>query len=243
MLTVNSVLTKLALDENGIGDAGLTHIANALCQNTALVKLSMNSNCVREAGVLALGAACSRQCALRSISLLENSLTPLAVSELARAVAGNTVLAALQLSWCVVSAHEVGALRHWHATSQANSTLESLSLLRTPLLPSQCLDRGSALLDKHALTALNLNHCSLQPPDMPYVARFLADNAVLLTLDVSENNMLDAGASELASALRQNTKLRTLALRDNDVTAPGLQSIFDAVPLPVLAIACPVLLC
>ena len=86
-------------------------------------------------------------------------------------------------------------------------------------------------LDKHTLTAVNLNHCSVHPPDMVYVAQFVADNAVLLTLDVSENHMLDAGASELAAALRRNTKLQSLALRDNGLTGAGLQPVFDTVTL------------
>lgn len=229
MLTANAVLAKLVLDENGIGDTGLTHIADALRQNSTLVKLSMNNNYVHESGVFALGTACRRQCALRSVSLLENYLTPLAAIELARAAAVNTVLVALQLSWCVVSAHEVGAFRHWRAMSQANSALRTLTLLNTPLLLNHCLERGAALLDKHSLTAVNLNHCSVHPPDMAYVAKFVADNAVLLTLDVSENHMLDAGASELAAALRQNTKLQSLALRDNGLTGAGLWPVFDAV--------------
>ena len=231
MLTANSVLAKLVLDENGIGDTGLTHIADALRQNSTLVKLSMNNNYVHESGVFALGTACRRQCALRSVSLLENCLTPLAAIELARAAAVNTVLVALQLSWCVVSAHEVGAFRHWRAMSQANSALRTLTLINTPLLLNHCLERGAALLDKHSLTAVNLNHCSVHPPDMAYVAKFVADNAVLLTLDVSENHMLDAGASELAAALRRNTTLQSLALRDNGLTGAGLQPVFDTVTL------------
>ena len=189
----------------------------------------MNNNYVHESGVFALGTACRRQCALRSVSLLENCLTPLAAIELARAAAVNTVLVALQLSWCVVSAHEVGAFRHWRAMSQANSSLRTLTLLNTPLLLNNCLERGAALLDKRSLTAVNLNHCSVHPPDMVYVAKFVADNAVLRTLDVSENHMLDAGASELAAALRRNTALQSLALRDNGLTGAGLRPVFDAV--------------
>ena len=231
MLTANCVLAKLVLDENGIGDAGLTHIADALRRNSTLVKLSMNHNYVHESGVFALGTACRRQCTLRSVSLLENCLTPLAAIELARAAAVNTMLVALQLSWCVVSAHEVGAFRHWRAMSQANSALRTLTLLNTPLLLNHCLERGTALLDKHTLTAVNLNHCSVHPPDMVYVAQFVADNEDLLTLDVSENHMLDAGASELAAALRRNTKLQSLALRDNGLTGAGLQPVFDTVTL------------
>ena len=52
---------------------------------------------------------------------------------------------------------------------------------------------------------------------------------------------LDAGASELAAALRQNTKLQSLALRDNGLTGAGLRPLFDVVfvPLPRFSLAHP----
>ena len=129
MLSVNCVLIKLVLDENGIGDAGLTHLANAMRFNTTLTKLSLNQNYIYEAGVISLGMACQEQCSLRNISLLENSVTSVAARELARFVAGNTTLHSLQLSWCVNSAHEVSAFREWQLTSQVSVVWSLFSCL------------------------------------------------------------------------------------------------------------------
>ena len=103
-----------------------------------------------------------------------------------------------------------------------------LSLPNTPLLLNQCLGRQEKMLSQHSLTMLNLSHCSLHPPDMEFVAAFVAYNTVLKSLDVSENLILDPGGVDLARALEHNDKLVSLALRDNGITGVGLAPLFRA---------------
>lgn len=57
------------------------------------------------------------------------------------------------------------------------------------------------------------------------VINALGSNQCLLTIDISGNNMGDAGAKTLAKALQINTKLRTVLWDRNNVTSQGFQDI------------------
>eukprot|EP00585_Thalassiosira_rotula_P009937 CAMPEP_0196155402 /NCGR_PEP_ID=MMETSP0910-20130528/40609_1 /TAXON_ID=49265 /ORGANISM="Thalassiosira rotula, Strain GSO102" /LENGTH=85 /DNA_ID=CAMNT_0041419613 /DNA_START=46 /DNA_END=300 /DNA_ORIENTATION=- len=61
-----------------------------------------------------------------------------------------------------------------------------------------------------------------------FLSNFLATNPVLVTLELSDNNLNDNDAYCIASALKHNTNLRLLDLENNGLTHRGWDALRKA---------------
>ena len=73
-LKVNTSLTELTLDCNGLDHRAAKHLAGALDWNTSLTWLSMQDNCVGPEGVAHLAGALKGNRSLRGLNLAKNRL-------------------------------------------------------------------------------------------------------------------------------------------------------------------------
>uniref|UniRef100_UPI0037E8965C protein phosphatase 1 regulatory subunit 37 n=1 Tax=Semicossyphus pulcher TaxID=241346 RepID=UPI0037E8965C len=90
----------------------------------------------------------------------------------------------------------------------------------------------SALKSNKALQELHLTNNQLNSyQDALQLGELLRYNTTLLTLQLSNNNVADAGLEELCDGLRRQTAgLKVLLLRNNQITADGMVHLAKALP-------------
>jgi len=189
-LTGNSTLQHLDLDYNAISDNGAAKLAGALKENQELRVLELHCNQIGCAGTEQLAKALETNPALRTLSLHGNDVGDVGTGHLARALEVNTVLRELFLGQNAVGNH--GATKLATALAGGNETLRELHL------------------DKNIIKDEGAHH----------LAGALAANSALQELWLLDNYISGTGLSSFAEALRHNTTLQrlgiTAACNDND---------------------------
>ncbi|KAG8013704.1 Protein phosphatase 1 regulatory subunit 37 [Nibea albiflora] len=98
----------------------------------------------------------------------------------------------------------------------------------------KCLDlKVGALKSNRSLQELHLTNNLLNSyQDALQLGDLLRYNSTLLTLELSNNSVADAGLEELCDGLRlQTAGLRVLLLRNNQITAAGMVHLAKALPV------------
>ena len=90
MIRSNTTLQSLMLEDNQLGDAGMTNLAASLQENQTLQELCLRSNGIGSAGATALAAALSQSTnSLRVLNLSRNSIDDNGAISLAQALSQN----------------------------------------------------------------------------------------------------------------------------------------------------------
>ncbi|KAJ8600034.1 hypothetical protein CTAYLR_001897 [Chrysophaeum taylorii] len=191
---------RLVLSGCSLGDDGAARVAAGLAGHDAIRVLNLDDNGIVDLGAAALATALSRNATLSLLSLAANRLVPRAARALAEP---------LRLS---------GSLR-------------SLDLTANPTLgPEGAAALGDALArdEKNKAPSSSLSHLSLAKcgvgrdrAGISALARGVERNVALESLDLSENDLDEWAASELATVLaRSRGRLVDLRLEGNPDIRP-----------------------
>jgi len=77
-------------------------------------------------------------------------------------------------------------------------------------------------------THLCFKNCGLSDYDASQIAVALSQNDVVLSLDLSRNDVTDQGAQALAEMIKTNKRLRALKLRQNQLSLEGVVAFHEA---------------
>ena len=268
MLLQNQCITDITLQLNGLGDRGACAIAHGLASGSTcnLRSLALEEEGIGEAGITAIAAALSPRGArgpalalLEKLSLRGNPVSTPGAGALARALRLNTTLERLDLSSCSLSG--LGAARLAEALPH-NCTLLELRLVRNGIPVAGAIALASGLLHNEGLESLHLgaNPCGSEawlgfpmpdgrrsrvaglvqaissPPlinlslfgtglgnaGIAEMAVFLVDSRCKLeSLDLGDNRLSCAGAIELSKVLPKQTTITTLGLWGNFIGSAG----------------------
>ena len=234
----NYKLDSLNLAANGITDAGVKHLAEALTNNNCKINtLYLSYNDITDAGVKHLAEALTNNNCKINILYLSNhpSITDAGVKHLAEALTNNNCkINTLNLSGNR-SITDAGVKHLTEALTNNNCKINTLNL-RANL---SITDKGV----KHLAEALTNNNCkintlnlssnlSITDAGVKHLAEALANNNCKInTLDLSDNRSItDAGVKHLAEALANNNcKINTLDLSENlSITDAGVKHLAKA---------------
>lgn len=178
---------------------------------------------------------------LQALSLLRCTIGPSTLSH-AAVLAG---LTRLQLTDCVISDDALGQLLHQAfiqpSSTQAGAHVAHACRLTELALPGSQAGPAAAkaisTLLAHpvcSLHSLDLHNCArLGDAGVQELARGLAHNHTLRTLNLSQCRVHSAGAEALAHALATQGLIESLTLNENDIGAAGLTALLLAVSSPV----------
>jgi Ran GTPase-activating protein (RanGAP) involved in mRNA processing and transport len=245
VLAGNDFYTLVDLSGNRFKDAGAQHIADLLRRNESIVHLSLKSNDMGPDGVSAIAEALTVNCTLTSLDLggirgiNRNHMGSRGADALGQMLTANHVLCMLDLSSNGLGLEGTGLLAQGLAE---NGSIVNLNVASNNIGPDGCKvlcaalttlrveaidlsrndigDAGAAHLasamkqstegGEHVVT-LALDHNLIREAGCRALAPTLRTNASLQVLHLS-HNLLGAGAADLAAALRDNRRLRTLTL-------------------------------
>ena len=212
----NTSLRVLVLDRCALDAAGARAAARAIARQGRLERLSLASNEVSDDGAVALAALLQhKKCTLRDVILESNGITGPGGVALATALGRNTSLTALD-----VSENQCGvpaAAKALAAALAANKTLQVLRLAWWSLGGGAfaALARAAGAHPKLHLLDLSFNDVG-DAGARVFAAALERPGCALRTLLLNDCNVGGGGARALAKALRVNTTLRALMLRGND---------------------------
>eukprot|EP00936_MAST-01D_sp_MAST-1D-sp1_P001555 g1555.t1 len=212
-LRTNTSLTALQLHGAGGGDRGARWLARALAENETLTVLDCRSNEISDAGVLALADTLRESNrTLTSLGLRHNELGEVGGAALLRALSTNTVVTALDLT--------ANTVLNCDAPAELERAI--VDALNANTLPQQPAMRTARPLAR--LIAVNnaaLHYAELCSTHDPHDPRATARHPTRLVCG-------NSGARIIAEALRSNTHLLGLSLRDCDVGDAGVEAITHA---------------
>jgi hypothetical protein len=220
VITNNPACTTLELRSQGLDDADVICLCEALAQNDHIESLDLHSNAIGVKGAIEL-AQLTR---ITSLDVGDNFIG----TDGAKALAENTILRSLDVSFNEIG--EEGA-----AAFADNSTLRILSVFGNSLGYAGCNDGARKLSYNKALTSLDIGGNNIGDVGAGY---FADNNRTLKSLMVDDNNIEDVGAFWLA----QNSTLTFVSIDGNEIDDEILDMLHQTIKLnrerPTLLLGC-----
>ncbi|XP_046881696.1 NACHT, LRR and PYD domains-containing protein 12-like isoform X2 [Hypomesus transpacificus] len=226
----SSDLTELDLSINNLGDSGMkllsAGLGNPLCK---LETLRLSGCHITEEGCASLSSALTSASFLRQLELSNNDLKDAGMKVLSAGL-GNPLckLETLRLSGCQIT--EEGCASLGSALKSNPSLLRDLDLSNSDLR-----DSGMKLLSAGLgnplckLETLRLSGCHITEEGCASLSSALKSNPVLRELELSNNDLKDAGMKLLSTGLGNPLcKLETLRLSGCHITEEGCASLSSA---------------
>ena len=194
VLKVNSALTWLDLDGNGIGVQGAIGLAEALKVNSMLTWLNLDGNGIGVQGVTGLAEALKVNSRLTEFHLAHNGIGDQGATCLAEALKVNSTLTELYLSYNCIGDQGATGLAE---ALKLNSTLTELKMRRNGIGDQGATGLAEALKVNSTLTVLTLDGNAIGDQGATGLAEALKVNSDLKVLDLSSNGISETILSEL----------------------------------------------
>ena len=222
-LAVNKTVESLQLGCSYINTSGGCAIGAALSRNTSLLQLELTHNPLLDAGCTALGRGLAVNSCLRTLSLPFTGLGNGACDALAHALRSGSGLERLDLSGNALTADGAIAL----ADAIPHGRLTSLALSANSRIGARGTLAIASAIPSTNLTSLSLDGCALGSAPCGRLAASLAASSIAF-LDVSQNEISDEGAWELAWVLPECKALRELRLATDEIEEDGATELLTA---------------
>eukprot|EP00121_Abeoforma_whisleri_P016169 Awhi_evm1s14848 len=227
-LIKNQTLTKLILRDNNIDDAGTKELCIGLNQNETLTTLDLRNNELGDDGAEEISHTLERHQSLIALDLGWNSIGISGAKAIGNALMINEQLQTLLMTKNHIQAEGAEALIRAKA-------LTTLIIRDNGIIVGQrWKELETALRHTKTLTTLNLANYMIDSPlnntlglnGIKAIAKVLQLNELPLTaLDLSSNSIGCNGFKEIGMALKQNTTLTTLNVKNNLIDAEGVTDL------------------
>ena len=208
----------------GIGDVGLQHMAEALCNKPSIKALKLIDFKVSDVGAKALAEVLNSNNILEELDLSGNKIGDVGTEALAQAIGANTALKKLDLSDNNLG--DVGAKAMAEALN-SNNILEELDLSGTEIGIVGTEALAQAIGSNTTLKKLSLCDNYVGPDGAKALAELLNCNTILEELDLSWNKIGSVGTEALAQAIGSNKTLKKLSLCGNHVGDAGAKALAE----------------
>ena len=220
-------LLELNLSDNALGRRGVAACAGALQGQTRLQKLYFNNNGLEgDAATLIAELVLNnnRPSTLTSFSIRNNLLQDAGANALAPMLAASPSMTELRVASTRFT--RVGGLALAKALLNLQN-LVSLDLSDNGLGKRAGVELAKVLKQQSNLRFLNLSAIGIDE-SIAHVASALSHNALLETLDLSDNEMTAADAKQLAKSLPHLPHLKVLLLESNAIKSAGACAVATA---------------
>lgn len=225
-------LRKLSLQNCGLTEAGCGALAGVLRAVPSLRELQLSYNQLGDAGLrLLCDGLLDPQCRLEALHLEDCGLTAAGCERLAAALRDKAELRELVLSSNAVG--EEGARALCQGLAAAPCPLEALRLESCGLSSGSCEAVGAVLAAKDSLREVDVSSNQLGDAGVARLcAELLKARCRVQTLWLWECGLTAAGCRELSGVLRAKESLRELSLADNPLGDDGARLLCESLLEP-----------
>eukprot|EP01002_Notosolenus_urceolatus_P003979 NODE_204_length_2484_cov_82.404517_g157_i0.p1 GENE.NODE_204_length_2484_cov_82.404517_g157_i0~~NODE_204_length_2484_cov_82.404517_g157_i0.p1 ORF type:complete len:783 (+),score=238.50 NODE_204_length_2484_cov_82.404517_g157_i0:208-2349(+) len=228
--------TRFILKENGLGTLSAQAIAQVLSNNNFYSIVDLSGNRLRDEGAIHLANLLAHNTAIVQLILKSNDIGFVGGEALARALAGNNTLTALDFSGVTgVNRNHLGTkgAAAFGKVLRANRILSILNLGANGLGKEGMALLAEGLKENSSVTDLDLCSNNLGYEGCQVLARLLSgENCAIEVLNLERNRIGDKGASLISQALKPPSKaaftVQKLDLGTNNIKAIGFKYCADA---------------
>ncbi|KAG0335578.1 NACHT, LRR and PYD domains-containing protein 14 [Podila horticola] len=224
----------LNLGRNRLGFEGIVQLSGAY-KNHSLVELDLSENHLGPKAVHSLQQIMVRlkkekRCNIRRLNLSNNEINDVGCISIAKIIMG-TLLSHLDLSFNKIS--DWGASTILAAFESNELQLRDINMEANPLSFAGGVDICKILaLPESRITHLDLRGAKVTDVGMPYLAEALkSHNCVVMSLNLFDCQLTDAGILKIAIKLSVNKSLRVLGLGCNNIGDLGILALSQALTL------------
>jgi len=215
LYTLDSATTELCFMGQRVNNEGAVIVANTLPVFSSLRALDLSNNQISREGMEALSITLNTKTQLMTLNMQDNKLGDDSMGILAN-VLNHVPLKSLNLGLNDIRDQGVAVISgSLHQEMPAAGTLASLNLCQNKIGPIGCLSIAQALLQNTSLKMLNLADNALGDDGATHLSHMLRINDGIVDLNLSNTGICENGTRELASAVVENTALKTLRMVDN----------------------------
>ena len=223
-LEKNNFVTHLDLRQNDMAVDGATHLASLLERPQCVLKnLCLFGNRLGAEGTIALASGITRNRSLETLVLGNNMFTNRACATLGSAFQRNDTIKHLDLRSNGISIQGLVSLAPGFAR------LQSLALSSNPLGSESADVLVKTFVRSDEIKSLDLWSCNLQDHGGIRLSGLIAASTSLTELNLAENGIEDSGASAIAKAIMHPSKsLCVLDLTGNQIGNAGATELIEA---------------
>ena len=226
MLRTNTSLLHLNLEENILGDQGISCLAAGLKSNSTLQSLDLKANhCAAQGCEQIAEALKAGGCQLRSLTLSSNPINDVGAKFLGDALVGNKNLESLDLHACMLG--DIG-IKLLCQGLVLNTTMKEINLSSNWCKKGQNI---STMLSRNTvLESVDLSSCHISDETLGELLSSLREgtNSSLKALYISFNAFSNRGARAIAQMLVGRNQLEVLCAQYNAFDTDGLRAIATA---------------
>ena len=213
-----TTLTVFDISNNNIGKEAADDIAVVLSCNTNLQQLYLNNNNLQTEGTIKIAKSLQNIKILTVLNIANNNIGKEAADDIAAILSHKTKLQKLLLS--NNSLQTEGAIKI--AESLQNTTTLTVYAFSKNNIGSEAADKIAAFLSRNTkLQKLYLSDNNLQTEGAIKIANSLQNTTSLTAFGFSNNNIGCEAADIIAAVLSHNTKLQKLYLNNNNLQTVG----------------------
>ena len=186
-------IRSLDLTAVELGDDGCQAISKLLAEAEALESLYLGGNRIKCDGIVAICQPLHANSSLRVLELQNNSIGEIGAGAIGEVLKSNRSAFRTLFLW----SNTKFGVQGWQRLS--NGLASNVSGVRE----------------------LRFSRMNVQCEDCAFIAKALAKNRTVTTLDLSQNMIADDGAAAISESLKKNKTLTSIDLRCNDVSEFG----------------------
>jgi Ran GTPase-activating protein (RanGAP) involved in mRNA processing and transport len=210
----NTVLERLSLEQNWMGqDCGMA-LAYLLGTNRTLKDINVGYNTIPDACGAAIANALANNRTVTRFDFTANDLKLDACRGFAILLAANNNSSLEHLNLAQNQLRDQGVVMIAGAL-QTNTTLKSLTLAETQMTAVSCSILAASLLQNSTLERLNIADNRVRDEGSISIAAVLKQNTTLTGLNLFGNQITEAGVVPMVEALNENSTLEKVNLASN----------------------------
>ena len=221
-LQSNFILKKLCISNNNITEEAADYITAAIYSSTQLQEFDISKNHLESTGAIKIAKAFQNISTLRKLYISSNHITDKAAVDIAAAIYYNTQLQEFDVSMNYLQS--AGTIMIAKAL-QNISTLTKFYINNNNITNEAADDIAAALSCNTQLQELNINKNQL---DIIKIAKGLENISTFRKLYISDSNITDEAANDIAAVIYSNTQLQEFDVSRNYLQSTGAIKIAKA---------------
>ena len=212
-----SSLTKLYINHNNMTDEAADYMTNVILCNSHLQEFDISVNSLQVPGIIKIAKGLQKISTLTKLYINNNNITEEAADDIAGIIVCNSYLQEVDIQ--ASNLQTMGAIK----IAQALQKISSLTTLyiNDNHITDEAADDIAAAISCNAMQVLDMSNNNLKTTGVKKLVKSLQNVYTLTNLYMSNNNITDSAADDIAVAISCNPHLKVFDIGENKLKGRG----------------------